>query len=479
MAARVAIVGGGFTGAAAAVQLVRASPTPIAITILEPREELGRGMAYTAPDPDHRLNGNSDNHVLDLADPGELNRWCSQNDILRHDPEAMARNGNIFIRRHDFGRFVGDRVREHASWHTGSSIRHVHDVAIDASLEGDGVRVVTAAGNTTQADLLIVATGNAAPRLPSPVAETVGGHPRVITNPLSGDRIRAIPAAARVLLLGTGLTALDVASTLVRAGHHGGITAISRRGLRPQSHRLAAATTGPTLLERVEGPVPEFVRDALPRGTARGLLRALRQRIRVVEREGGEWYAAFDAMRDVVWQFWPRVPAEEKRRFHRWLRGWYDTRRFRAPPQNDAMVRAAEAEGRVEFRAGRIVDVVPRGERLEVRFRARAADHDSVERFDYLVNCTGLDPASGARQNPFLCALLNRGHLVVDASGMGFAVDAACRPIGAHGQPIDALRVLGPPSAGTFGDPLGVLFIAPQIRRAVPAMLATLARDER
>lgn len=476
MTGRVVIVGGGFTGAATAVQLVRASSSPLAVTIAEPREELGRGLAYTAPDPDHRLNGNSDNHVTDLADPGELDRWCAANAILEGDPEAMARNGNLFIRRHDFGSFVRDQVRAVAAAPNGSTIRHVRDVAIDAWAEGAGARVALAEGEILDAELLILATGNARPRLPAAIGKAMGNDPRVIADPLDPARVRAIDADAEVLLLGTGLTALDVASTLLRAGHRGRIVAISRRGLRPRLHRLAPAAPGPTLLERVQGPMPDFVRDAPP--TARGLLRALRRRIREVENEGGNWYAAFDAMRDVLWQLWPRVPAEEKRRAQRWLRAWYDMHRFRAPPQNDAMVRAAEAEGRIVFRAGRVLSATSREDGLHVEVRPRGAAAARVERYGALVNCTGLDPASGASDNPLLGALMARGWVCLDASGVGFAVDPECRAIGGDGDKREWLRMLGPPTAGVFGDPLGVLFIAPQIRRAVPGMLAALAAAE-
>lgn len=460
----VCIVGGGFSGAATAVQLVRASAAPLAVEIVEPREHVGRGMAYTAPDPDHRLNGSTDTHVLDLADPIELNRWCAANGILERDPEAVARNGNTFIRRHDFGRFVGDQVKAHADWR-GSTIRHVRDTAIDARTNEDRVIVTLKSGGAIEAGLLVIATGNAPARLPAVLAP-LAQAPRVIVDALDVDRVRAIPRGAAVLLVGSGLTALDVASTLVRRGHEGRITAISRRGLRPRPHRLAAPSPGPTLLERVEGPLPDFVRDA-PR-TAPGLLHALRARIRQVESEGGAWYAAFDALRDVLWQVWPTLPASEKRRAQRWLRPWYDMHRFRAPPQNDALVRAAEADGRVQFRIARIHAVEARDDALHVQLG------DRLERFDRVVNCTGLDPASGARHNPFLAALLDRGLIAVDASGIGFAVDPQCRPIGRDGEASDRLRMVGPPTAGTFGDPLGVLFIAPQIRRAIPSMLTAL-----
>ena len=55
-----------------------------------------------------------------------------------------------------------------------------------------------------------------------------------------------------------------------------------------------------------------------------------------------------------------------------------------------------------------------------------------------------------------------------------FEVDAECRPIGKDGAPSPGLRIVGPPSAGSLGDPLGVPFIAPQIRRMLPGVLAEL-----
>jgi uncharacterized NAD(P)/FAD-binding protein YdhS len=252
-----------------------------------------------------------------------------------------------------------------------------------------------------------------------------------------------------------------------RRGHRGPIAVRSRRGLRPRPVRPPAAGSkpGPTLLERIEGPVPAFVRAAGPRPTMRALLRTLRQRIREDVAQGGDWYAAFDDLRDVVWQLWPSVPPPEKRRFHRRLRPWYDAHRFRAPPQNDAMVRAAEREGRVAY------GIVPAHAAIAALRSGLAVGDDT---FDAIVNCTGVEPAVGDRGNPFLAALAARGRLTVDAGGMGFAVDAQCRPIGRDGRGHERLRVIGPPSAGTFGDPLGVLFIVPQVRRILPGMLATL-----
>ncbi len=51
-----AIIGGGLSGAALAYRLALNAPPAARIVVIEPRGELGRGVAYSTPDPDHRLN---------------------------------------------------------------------------------------------------------------------------------------------------------------------------------------------------------------------------------------------------------------------------------------------------------------------------------------------------------------------------------------------------------------------------------------
>jgi uncharacterized NAD(P)/FAD-binding protein YdhS len=214
------------------------------------------------------------------------------------------------------------------------------------------------------------------------------------------------------------------------------------------------------------------VANAAP--TALALVRALRRQIRETEASGGDWYEPFDVLRDVVWKVWPRLAVREKRRFLRWLRPFYDVHRFRAPPQNEAIAREAEARGVVRYRRGRLREAHAEGNAVRVEWTESEGGRRVAETFDAIVNCTGLDPACGAADNPFLAALLRQGLLRVDPTGMGFAVDEQCRPIGAEGVAHPRLRVVGPPTAGTYGDPLGTLFIAPQIARIVPGMLAEL-----
>jgi len=469
---RIIIVGGGFTGCSAAVQLVRASAEPVDIAIVEPRAELGRGAAYSTTDLDHRLNGSSGTHFVDPADPEALPRWCEATRLLERDPEARAPNGQLYVRRADFARFVAGQVDAHLTNANGSAVRHLRDRAIAAREAGAEWEVQLAGGRKLRARLVVIATGTGAIRVPWPFDGELASHPSFAADPFDAARVRATRTRARVLIVGAGLTSLDIASTLLRQGHEGPITVLSRHGQRPRPQRPPGPdTTSARLFERLAAAPPDFIMPASR--SARGMLRAMRARIREVERQGGDWYGPFDDVRDSVWKVWPRLDAAEKRRFLVKVRPWYDIHRFRTPPQNDAMVREAESAGRIAFVRGRLQRASALDDVLRVEWRDGGAPPVSRD-FDAVINCTGLDASCGARDNPLLAALVAQGTIRPDPSGFGFEVDAQCRPIAANGRAVERLRIFGPPTAGTFGDPLGVLFIAPQVRRAIDGMLADL-----
>lgn len=63
----VVIVGGGFTGTALAIHLARLGKAGLSVTIVEPRPQLARGVAYATQDPAHRVNVPADRMQLSAA----------------------------------------------------------------------------------------------------------------------------------------------------------------------------------------------------------------------------------------------------------------------------------------------------------------------------------------------------------------------------------------------------------------------------
>ena len=200
------------------------------------------------------------------------------------------------------------------------------------------------------------------------------------------------------------------------------------------------------------------------------LLQLGRRRCREVESSGGTWHQPFDLLRDAVWQIWPSISAEEKRRFMRHLRPWYDTHRFRIAPPIERIVMAAEARGAVVFHAARTVSVAAEGARLAVGLQDRGANLVRTETYDAVINCTGT--VAGPGDDPLSVALQAGGMTRPHPSGLGWDVDDDCRAVRGDGSPHRRLFVVGPPTAGVFGDPFGAPWITAQISRMIPGVRA-------
>lgn len=479
---RIVVVGGGFSGVAFAIQLVRRAQARVHVSIIEPGEFLGHGLAYSAIDPDHRLNGPINAMVLDPEHADELLEWCQARDIIENDIEAHVPSGHVFLRRSVIGEYLSDQVLRHADHEIfGSTVRHIRDIAIDVQKEPNGFLVKTSTCGDLIADMVILATGNPAPGLRKPFAPEHAEHPRIIANPLLAGCLDRIPADARVLIVGSGLTALDQLSTLLRREHIGKLVAVSRRGLRPraQSPEMRGITPPrkpPTpILDKIDGPIPDFI--AREPANVRRWCRALREEISRVVSAGGSWHEPFDAIRDVVWKLWPQLPLTEQQRFLRKLRVFWDVHRFRTPPMNEDMVRQAEELGRVQYLTASVIGITTGAPldpvQVELETRSGHAERNQHE-FDYVINCTGFESDGATSSNPVLANLEQRGILRRHGTGMGYEVSDTCEAIGSAGRADPHLRIIGPPTAGTFGDPLGAIYITAQVKRLMPSAIEVL-----
>src|SRR6185295_14277937 len=98
----------------------------------------------------------------------------------------------------------------------------------------DRIHVVVATGKsrtTLTADHVVIATGLEERTLP--FAAEVTDHPAFVRHPYSQagiNRLLALPPDATVAIVGTLLSAYDSTALLLRRGHTGRITMVSRSG---------------------------------------------------------------------------------------------------------------------------------------------------------------------------------------------------------------------------------------------------------
>ena len=267
----VAIVGGGASGTILAAQLARCK---IATALIDGGGRAGRGVAYSTNEPAHLLNVRADG----------MSAWAGEPDHFAKRFEAEGGDRRGFAQRRLYGRYLREILDEAVA---SGCTTLVNASAIRAEPAAGGWRVALDDGSSLLADGLALAIGN---QEPEALAAFEGIGARFIVNPW-GEAARAavqelVAGDEDVLLVGTGLTMVDLVLSLDSAGHRGRIVALSRRGLIPRSH--ADYQAAPVTAEQV------------PHGGAIAVLRWLRQR------SGHHgWRAAVDSLRphsDKLWQ---------------------------------------------------------------------------------------------------------------------------------------------------------------------------------
>lgn len=446
------MIGGGFSGAVMAWHLHRAAPHRHDIVIVEPRGEIGRGLAYDSSDPAHRINVPAMKMNLDFDEEGHFEQWLIAQGYPARDPASVVADVHLFPARTAFGDYVNAHVRE-----LGPAVTHRQTKARAVVPDRGGYRVACDNGEDIHADALVLTMCHTPPQLPSSLA-ALRDHPRLVANPWQPDALRGIAPDARVLIVGTGLTMADIVASLDNQGHRGPITAVSRRGLRSQTHAA-----------REMEPFGDFAGD--PARTTLALLRHVRRNIADAAQQGLSWHPVLDQMRLQGTEIWRALPVSERAKLIRHLRPFWDTYRFRIAPQvNDVIVRRI-ANGTLAILAASLRANAIAEDAIAVDLRARRSAQWQRRTFDAVVLATG--PAHGTvfDGNPLLGQIRDAGLARPDSLGLGIDVDLEGRAVGADGQATGPLFVVCPLARGTFGELMG----APDIAKYARAVAATIA----
>ena len=456
----IAIIGGGFAGAACALHLLRDHPgLRLQLSIIEPRAVLGAGLAYSSPAPEHRINVAAARMSVLPDQPTHFHDWLLAGGEPARDPACAMPDGRLYPSRAVFGRYVDAQLRAQVAANPGVAFAHVRDEAVRLDGDGAGFSVGLAGGGELRADLVVLAVTHTRPDLPS----VLRGSGAVLPDPWDVAALARIPAAARVLVVGTGLTACDVVASLLARGHRGPITAVSRHGLLPRPRT--------TLPVAAEG---DFT--TRPERTAVGLLRRVRCAMATAQAAGRPWENIVDALRQQAGTAWGSLDWGERRRLLRHLRTWWDVHRFQCAPQIDAALTAAQASGALRVRAAHLLGVADTSEGAVLRLRPRGAAPGECEVLgcDVVVNCTGPGHRSVTASHPLLRGLGEAGLLAADPASLGIWVDGRSRVLRADGSAWRNLFVAGPLARGTFGELMGL----PQVNLQPRAVAAELIGEK-
>jgi len=443
--ATVAIIGGGVSGATTALVLNRLAPDAFHIVVIEPRDTIGRGLAYSSTDPAHRINVPASRMETHPDDPEHFVRWLTANDIARTDPQALLPDGRLFPSRHAYGSYVSSQLSAIA----GLVHRRTRATAV-RRVDGR-YHVACADGGTVVADTVVLAICHPPPTIPAALTP-LAGTPRLVADPWAAGAFDTIAPDERLLIVGTGLTMADIVATLERRGHRGALTAISRRGQRSKPH-----TTQPA------EPYGDFLSP--PPATALALLQRIRATLARAAAEGLSWHPVLDQVRLQGSDIWRSLPVNERQRLQRHLRPFWDTHRFRLAPQVHDVLERRLRDGGLAIEAASLRGVIDKGDHLDISLQPRHGGARQLLPVDRIVLATG--PAHGSlfRDDALLRQMLQDGLARPDIYGLGIAVDDDSRALDADGATQPRVLVAGPLARGTFGELMGVPDVVQQTRR--------------
>lgn len=433
----IVIIGGGASAALVAWNLCRDHHRRC--TVVAPTDRPAFGLAYSTPSLKNLLNVAAGGMSADPDDPDHFIDWMRQN-------VAADTTADTFVPRPVFGLYL-------RHLYSAAAPEHVRDSAIACRREGGVYTVSLAGGGEIRARQVVLACGHFAPaRLPG-IAPELDATGRYHHDAWADDVFGRIGVDEDVLLIGTGLTTIDVVMRLRENGHHGRITAVSRRGLLPERHAQHPALAGPVF------------RPGDTAATARAYLHAFHAALK----EGIDWRSAVDSMRPVLNDLWLALSDVEKRRFRRHLQRRWEIRRHRMAPQIADIIHAEIEAGTLRILDGHVARAIATDDRLLV------TAHGAGEAFDveagHVINCTGPSMNYRAAASPLLRSMLDAGDIVPGFAGAGLR----CAPSGAltdrNGREAVGLFSIGPARLGVLFESIAI----PEIRRQARDLAATLA----
>lgn len=381
MSSVIVVIGAGLSGVMAARELLRAD---FDVVLIDPAARPGRGLAYGTAAPWHLLNSPASTMSVDPDDPDQFRRWCA----ARHIDDT-------FVPRATYGEYLSETLRTAPGDLTVQRGRVVRVFE-----NARGYSVLLADNVVINADRVVLALGNVPSRYPG----------ADVQDPWAPGALDALPPGD-VLLIGTGLTAVDVALTLSRQGRR--VHAYSRHGLVPQRHATHEAMT-------LDPPAGR---------TLTALMRGIRVLASIYP-----WRAVMDALRPHWNELWARLGEADRERFLRHVARYWEVHRHRMAPS---------------VRPPFTVVATPEGNYAAV------------------VNCTG--PGRLVESSPLVRSLIAEGLARPGPFGLGLDVSTDGALLDRAGSP-GGLYTLGPSRRGVLWETTA----APEIRAQARALAAHL-----
>lgn len=455
----IVVAGAGFSGVSLAAHLARLPwPNGVRVVLIERGPTPARGVAYSTPSRHHLLNVPAGRMGAFAADEGHFLRW-----LRALEPTV---SGDAFVPRARYGEYLESILRELVA---GSApdvrgdirVEIRHDEVRDMEPVGGRVRVHLASHELIEADRAVLATGTLSSLGSDGITGVLRDDARYLRDPWAAGALERVKSSEPILMVGTGLTMVDVTLALRDAGHRGGFVAVSRRGLLSQPHR-----DWPHPPPVVPPPAGLAAWD----GSASALLAMIHDSVKHATHAGLDWRDVINGLRPLTPTLWRRMPERERERFLRHVRPFWETHRHRMSTRVAAEINAMIFHGELSLIAGRVESCRATDDYVEFGIRRRGQPIATPHRVGAVINCTGPDSDYARVDDPLFRSLRERSLVRPDALRLGIDTDERGALLDACGVASSVLFTLGCPRKGDLWESTAV----PELRAQASDLAARL-----
>ncbi len=450
---RITIIGGGASGTLLAVNLLRqAAGTPVAINLVEKRERVGVGVAYSTGNSSHLLNVPA---AKMGAFPNDVEHFYSWLKTKGYDFEPAS-----FVPRKIYGEYLRDLLDDAIRNKPANVQINVYDAeAVDVEVDSDAdARVVLNSDEVLPSDIVVLAFGNFLPPHPTVEDQSFTSTEKYFQNPWNANVYDTISPDDSVLIVGTGLSMVDFVMHFHDAGHRGKITAISTRGLLPATHRLGYT-------------YPSFYDEIRSHRRITDLLKSVRKHIRRADTDSSDWRAVIDSLRPHTQELWLNLPTAEKKYFMQHLSRYWNVARHRMPAEAAEVLDKMTAAGKLEILKGRLRRIGYGGGKFEVVYGSN--DIESTINADAIINCIGSESNFERVDAELVRNLMSAGHIRTDPISQGLDALPDGRIVDKNGVGSDVFHTLGTALKGILLESTAM----PEIRAQAKALAGRLLAD--
>ncbi len=397
----------------------------------------GGNQQYLANLPPHRMTPSS-------VFPQPLEQWL-RNALQRGVPRPT-------IQAYVQDQFAQICAQQHLDPQDLQITGTVEDIEIVPDAE-QPVRLIMQQGDHRDVTHAVLATGHRLLHNP-PFFSSIKGDPRFIDDiyaPGARDAIRHIPVTDSVLIVGTGMRAVDAIQTLAdRTGFRADtppIVAISRHG-----HMHAAYRTGYPGFNFGSIPEPEFLQATSLEVLKLGIVQEYKQLTRQSRHAPESILAAWErGIPEVIQNLQAHGVTEEEiaaaLKEHQSL---IATRRISMAPAAGDLIDDLQTSGRLQVWPATITDMLPEEVGISVAYTMRLPNGNTSRgfgNFDYVISALGYNQDYNNTTDPLWRNLINKGMAVPHPAG-GVRVTDDGALIDQEGNASPLLSVVGVPRSG-------------------------------